>query len=135
MKNQLIPYQKRDGTCPVDEFIDSLNQKDSAKVLRAMLILEELGLRAGAPLVKHLQDGIFELRVKQSSNIQRIMLFHWFQGNLILLHGFTKKTQKTPSSELERAKRYRADFLIRYAKEQIQDYLVEITERRGTNHE
>ena len=56
---------------------------------------------------KHLEgtDGLFEIRVKVSSDIFRIFCF-FDEGNLvILLNGFQKKTDKTPKNEIEKAER------------------------------
>ncbi len=55
---------------------------------------------------KHLEgtDGLFEIRIKLSSDIFRIFCF-FDEGNLIiLLNGFQKKTDKTPKNEIEKAK-------------------------------
>lgn len=53
---------------------------------------------------KHLEDGIYEIRIEAGSNIYRI--FSFFDDNklVILLHGFRKKTQKTPRKEIDQAK-------------------------------
>jgi len=58
----------------------------------------------------HLEDGIYEIRVKVGSDIYRIFCF-FDEGRLvILLHAFQKKSQKTPRKEIERAKRLRAKY-------------------------
>lgn len=106
-------YIKKDGTEPVEEFLDSLNHKDEIKMLRCIELLEDLGINLPGPHKESLGDGLLELRAKFSTNITRIIYFHYENGRFILLHGFTKKDQKTPASEIERAKRYREDFLQR----------------------
>jgi phage-related protein len=111
MGNNCI-YQTN-GDCPLEDFLNSLSPKDYAKVTRATFLLEEYGLRVGSSLIKHLEEGIWELRVKHSSNIQRVLLFHWIENKIVLTNGFTKKSQKTPRNEIDRAKRYRQDFLLR----------------------
>lgn len=65
------------------------------------------------PYSKPLGDGIFELRAKQSSNITRILYFFVIGHKIILTNGFTKKSLKTPRSEIELAKHYRAEYLQR----------------------
>ncbi len=56
------------------------------------------------------RESIFYLRIKQGSNIYRIF-FCYDQGNLvILMNGFTKKTQKTPKTEIRRAKRIKKEY-------------------------
>jgi len=50
---------------------------------------------------------------KVGTDISRVMYFFYYGGRIILTNGFIKKTQKTPRSEIERAKQYRKDFLER----------------------
>jgi len=59
---------------------------------------------------KHLEDGIYEIRIEVGSNIYRIFAFFDDNKLVVLLHGFQKKTQKTPRKELERAKKLRKDY-------------------------
>ena len=54
---------------------------------------------------KHLESGLWELRVKAGTDILRI-IYTFEKGQIIiLLHGFVKKDQKTPASELEMARK------------------------------
>lgn len=62
---------------------------------------------------KHLDDGIFELRAKVGSDISRVMYFFVINHEIILTHGFVKKSQKTPKGEIDRVKKYRKDYLER----------------------
>ena len=64
-------YSSEDGREPVAEFLDSLDSKMSAKLVGLMEILEEKGTELRMPYSKHLEDGIFELRCKQGSNITK----------------------------------------------------------------
>jgi phage-related protein len=106
-------YKMIDGTCPVKEFMDSLDNKMRAKLLRTVCLLEQNGNELRDPYSKHLEDGIFELRVKQGSDITRTLYFFVTGHKIILTNGFVKKEQKTPRSELNLAKKYRDDFLNR----------------------
>jgi len=59
---------------------------------------------------KHIEDGIYEIRIKSGSNIYRLFSF-FDEGKLvILLHGFTKKSQKLPRKEIDRALRLRREY-------------------------
>ena len=63
---------------------------------------------------QHLEntDGIFEIRIEFKSNIYRIFCF-FDEGNLIILiNAFQKKTQKTPHSEIELAKRLKKQYFL-----------------------
>lgn len=62
------------------------------------------------PYSRHLEDGIFELRIVQGSDIIRVMYFIAIGERVILTHGFVKKTQRTPRSEIDRAKFLREDW-------------------------
>lgn len=109
-------YVKVNGTEPVEEFLDSLPPKDEAKVLRTIQLLEEFGNELKKPHFDYMGDGMYELRTRVSSNIHRVLYFHYQHGCFILLHGFTKKTQKTPLKELTTARGYMKDYLERVEK-------------------
>lgn len=110
---KIIFYDKADGTEPVKDFLDSLDIKMRAKMLRTILILQKNGYELREPYSKLLDDGIFELRAKIGSDISRVLYFFVIGREIILTNGFIKKTQKTPKEEIEKAKRYRADYLNR----------------------
>lgn len=110
---EVIFYDKADGTEPAKDFILSLDKKMRAKMLRTISLLADNGPDFREPCSKPLGDGIFELRAKVGSDISRVLYFFIVGRRVILTNGFIKKTQKTPPAELERAKRYRADYLGR----------------------
>ena len=106
-------YDKPDGTKPAKDFVLGLPMKMRAKILRTIAILEDSGTDLREPHSKHLDYGIFELRAKVGSNITRVLYFFIVGRRVILTHGFVKKTDKTPPSEISRAKQYRHEFLNR----------------------
>ncbi|WP_280738188.1 MULTISPECIES: type II toxin-antitoxin system RelE/ParE family toxin [unclassified Enterococcus] len=95
------------------EWIETLPQKDSAKLLRMISETEKNGMLMAQRLqwVKKVDVNLYELRSKVGSNIQRAMYFHVIDGRYIITHGFTKKSQKTPVKELEHAKKIRKEWL------------------------
>lgn len=99
------------------EFLDSLPPKHQAKAFREIDLLEEFGNSLKEPYVKHIDGEIWELRIKFSTDISRIFYFTWSKETIVLLHGFIKKTQKTPRSELETARKRLKDYCERH-KEQ-----------------
>ena len=113
MQFQVEFYDTEDGRTPTQEFLDSLEPKMNAKMVGLMEILEEKGYSLREPYSAPLEDGIFELRAIQGSNISRALFFFYVEGRIVITHGFIKKTQKTPRAQIELAKKYRADFLRR----------------------
>ena len=103
-------YELENGTCPVEEFILKQDNKMQAKIFAALELLESKGPALREPYSKVLDDGIFEVRAKQGSDISRVLYFFVVGRRVILTNGFVKKTVKTPPREIARAKRYRADF-------------------------
>lgn len=100
-------YEKK-----IERFLDSLSRKERAKVLRNISLLEKFGLNLRKPYVKSLKiQKLRELRVIFRSKIFRLLFFHYKERILVILHGFVKKTKKTPVKEikiaLERIKIYR----------------------------
>lgn len=91
----------------VETFLESLTEKEIAKVIRTVELLEEFGNKLGMPHSKHLSDGLLELRIRGKREIR---IFYCFDKNkAILLHAFVKKTQKTPEKELSKARTAKDD--------------------------
>lgn len=109
-------YEKENGEKPVEFFLDKLDIKMRSKLLMILKILQEKGNLLSEPYSKHLDDGIFEIRGKVGSDISRVLYFFYFGGKIIVTNGFIKKTQKTPSKEIEKAKCYRKDYLERFGE-------------------
>ncbi len=81
-----------------------------AKVFRTIDLLEYNGNELREPYSKSLGDGIFELRVKQGSDITRVLYFFFIGNKAIITNGFIKKTRKAPIGEIALAKKYKADY-------------------------
>lgn len=114
MENFIIDFFELDnGNYPVKDYLDSLDTKMRAKILWTINLLETNGNMLGMPYSEHLDDGIFELRTKQGSDISRVLYFFCIRRKIILTHGFTKKTNKVPKNEFETAKKYRDLYLSR----------------------
>lgn len=110
---EAIFFEKDDGSCPVEEFLLSLDKKMRAKLTKEIALLQDVGNELREPYSKHLEDGIFELRAKIGSDISRVLYFFFFGSKIILTNGFIKKTQKTPRKEIDIAKKYRTLYLKR----------------------
>ena len=103
-------YEKEDGTTPLQEFLNELPVKHHAKALRDIDVLQKYGTALTEPHVKHISGKLWELRIKSASDISRIFYFIPIGKNIVLLHGFVKKTQKTSNREIEIANNYLEDY-------------------------
>ncbi len=110
-------YKKPNGAVPVLEFLLSLNSKMRANAFSEIELLEKHGVNLREPYVKPIKGdeykGIYELRVKFASDISRIFYFSFRNNKFVLLSGFIKKTNKTSTRELNKAKRYMVDYEMR----------------------
>lgn len=113
----MLFYEKRNGECPIEDFLVSLDVKMRAKIVGLLELLEEKGNQLREPYSKHIDDGIFEIRCKVGSNITRVLYFFYHDGKIILTNGFVKKTQKIPLNQIRIAKEYRIDYQERAGKE------------------
>lgn len=107
-------YRTNDGKCPVQEFLDSLPAKAAQKVTWVLKLLEDVAIVPASYFKKLVNtDEIWECRVQFGSNAYR--LFCFFIGNsvVVLTHGISKKSQKTPKQEIERAEAYRKEYMSR----------------------
>ena len=106
-------FQTKAGHCPVIGFLDSLPPKIKAKALRTMELLEEFGPSLPMPYARPMGDGLYELRIRVRNDTSRIFYFFCVDQRIIMTNGFIKKTETTPKGELEKALKYRAEFIER----------------------
>ena len=110
-KFEVLFYTTESGEQPVKDFLLSLEVKVRAKVMSMISVLSENGYQLREPYSKHLSDGIFELRINIGNNNARVLFFFYIGRKIILTNGFMKKSKKTPSAEIDKAKKYRKDYL------------------------
>ncbi len=87
----------------LEDFIRKLEKSTIAKVLRTIDLLENFGNKLGMPHSKSLKDGLFELRIRGVQEVRIIYTFH--ERDVVLLHGFVKKTQQILEKDLISARR------------------------------
>lgn len=100
-------FAEVNGKVPMIEFLDSLIIKERAKIfahVEKLIELKNSGIQPKENLSKHLDDGIFELRVSFENRISRSFYFYEADKQIIFTHGFIKKEQKTPKGEIVKAK-------------------------------
>ena len=97
-------YRTATGREPVLEWLRELDKEDR-RAIGMDLMRVQFGWPIGMPLIRSLNDGLWELRsTLPSQRIARVLLcFH--EQTLVALHGFIKKTRKTPAEELALARR------------------------------
>ena len=93
----------------VNEELEALPDDMRARFVRIAELIEALGLpNVGEPHVKHIQSGIWEIRLKGKAGIARALYVTARAERVVVVRVFVKKTQKTPNSEvrlaLQRAK-------------------------------
>lgn len=101
------------GQNEVEKYIKSLQKNNNRtnriklnKIIAYMRMLEQYGLTLGEPYIKHISDNIWELRPLRD----RILFAQYENNKFIILTIFMKQTQKTPESEIKRAKRLFRDW-------------------------
>jgi phage-related protein len=104
-------YQFPNGNSPVLDWYREQEAKVQAKFARIFDLLQDQGTAVGKPYVAPLEDKLYEIRVEHDTNIYRTIYFAYTGKRFILLHGFQKKTQKTPKQELDLAKERMKSFL------------------------
>ena len=107
-------FSTESGSKPVQEFIDSLSDKQAEKILWVLRLIREYE-KVPRQYFKKLvnTDGLWEIRIALSGNNFRLIGF--FDGNqlIILTNGFQKKTQKTPRKEIALAQKRKKIYLAR----------------------
>ena len=117
MQWQVEFYELEDGSSPVLDWYSEQNAKVQAKFARIFDLLEEHGTSVKYPYVDSITDTkLFEMRIEQKTNIYRILYFACTGRRFILLHGFQKKTQKTPKRYIDMAESRRKEFISRGKK-------------------
>jgi phage-related protein len=94
-------YVNARGDSPPLDYINSLEERDRAKVARTIELLAELGLGIGRPQARHLEGKLWELRPSP----HRVIYFAHSGRRFVILHAFKKQTTKTPAREIEIATR------------------------------
>ena len=105
---------------PIQDFLLSLPSKLRAKAFSDIELLQKYGNELREPYVKPIKGkngkDLYELRIKFANDIARIFYFTYYNNKYVLLHGFIKKTMKTPTEEILRAKKYMEDYKRRVSQ-------------------
>lgn len=94
------------------KFLNSLSTTDAAKLISKIHQVEQHGLLVSlkSQQVKQLEHNLFEIRAHLSHSISRSLYFKAENHRYVISHTFIKKSQKTPNSEIAKAKYRRRKF-------------------------
>lgn len=100
----IIFYRTSVGVEPVRDWLQGLPDDDRRKI-GFDLATVQVGWPVGMPLCRSLGGGLWEVRSNLPSRRISRVLFFVHEGQIGLVHGFIKKTQKTPADEIELARK------------------------------
>lgn len=104
-----IFFRTAAGREPVRDWLKELKPVEDRKQIGVDIQTVEFGWPIGMPVCRPLGDGLYEVRSDLSRNrIARVLFYIDRESRMVLLHGFIKKTQKTPTGDLELARRNKA---------------------------
>lgn len=101
-------YMTQAGKEPVRDWLKDLVREDR-RVIGEDIKTVEIGWPLGMPLVRKLDTRLWEVRSDIGDGRISRVLFTVKGSVMVLLHGFVKKTQKTPKADLDLAKKRRDD--------------------------
>ncbi|NQU65750.1 MAG: type II toxin-antitoxin system RelE/ParE family toxin [SAR324 cluster bacterium] len=101
-KLQVSFFRTDSGREPVREWLKDLDA-ETKKTIGEDIKTVQYGWPLGMPLVRKLDTNLWEIRIHLRQRIARI-LFTVVGDILVILHGFIKKSQKTPSGDIKLAK-------------------------------
>jgi phage-related protein len=110
---KIIFYKTEKGDSPVEEFLDTLTDKQAKKVAWVLRVIRDLDFVPQEYFKKLKPTEIWEVRAQVGNNIFRILGFINGKDLIVLTNGFQKKTQKTPRKEIKLAEKRMKDYLRR----------------------
>lgn len=108
---QIDFYKTISGVSPVEDFLDTLSDNQTKKILWVLKLVRELDPVPSQYFTKLVNTAdIWEVRVQLGGNIFRLLGFIEGDRLTILTNGFQKKTQKTPRREIELAESRKREY-------------------------
>jgi phage-related protein len=102
---QAVFFRTDAGGEPLRDWLKSLPLEQDRKRIGEDIKTVEFGWPIGMPVCRPLGDGVYEVRTSLAQNrIARVLFYIDKKGRMVLLHGFIKKTQKTPDEDLDLAR-------------------------------
>jgi phage-related protein len=107
----VVFFASAGGREPVREWLKQLDRADRAEIGSDILAVQK-GWPLGLPLCRSLGRGLWEVRSTLRGNKIARVIFAFDSGVIVLLHGFIKKTQKTPAADLAIALRRHSEITL-----------------------
>lgn len=102
-------YRSANDNEPVKEWLKSLTKEDRRSIGEDIKTVQ-IGWPIGMPVVEKLEPGIWQVRTRIKDGIART-LFTTVQNVMVLLHGFIKKSPRTPEDDLAVARRRKRNLI------------------------
>ncbi|MDZ7722298.1 MAG: type II toxin-antitoxin system RelE/ParE family toxin [candidate division KSB1 bacterium] len=100
---KVVFYKTGSGNEPVREWLQDLTRAEKKNIGEDIKTIQ-FGWPLGMPLIRKLDSDLWEIRSHLKNRTARV-LFTIINDNMILLHGFVKKTQKTPKQDIQLARK------------------------------
>jgi len=104
---EVVFYRTESGNEPVRAWLQALS-KQHKKAIGGDIKTVQYGWPIGMPVVRKMDPGLWEIRCRLDKGIARV-LFTVKGEQMVLLHGFIKKSQKTPQADLQLARDRKAN--------------------------
>lgn len=98
-------YKTSSGRSPVREFIDEQRESEQARIFDVIVDIEVHGLDAARIVFKPLEGKLWEIKFRAEDASYRVLYVLLKKDEMIWLHAFKKKSQKTPFKELDIARK------------------------------
>ena len=108
-KIPVVFYRTRNGVEVVRDWLRDLDDGDRNAVGQGLMRVQ-YRWPVGMPLCRALGEGLWEVRSSLPNNRIARVLFSVHQGRILALHGFIKKTRRTPYEDLALARRRKREF-------------------------
>jgi phage-related protein len=113
---QIEFYEREEGGCPVQDFLNALDKPPRAKVLALVRLLAEQGPTLPFPYSSQVRGKIRELRTRHGRENLRVLYFGSSTREWVLLHAFTKRTTQTSEREIRIAEARMTEYLERHKR-------------------
>ena len=113
-------YTALNNSSPIYNYIKTLPTREKAKIIGDIDLLKDYGVFLGLNKLRKINGrrykGLWELRIKHSTNYYRVLYFLYCKRTFILLHCFLKKSNRTDIRHLELAKKRMIDYINRHRR-------------------